>query len=74
MRPVNERVILRILGFPGSGVKNPPAMQEMQVPSLGWEEPLKDGIETHSSILAWSILWTEDSGSLQPIESQSQHN
>ena len=45
------------LGFPsGSVVKNPPAMQEPQktkVQSLGWEDPLKEGKETHSSILAW---------------------
>ena len=40
-------------GFPGgSAVKNPPAMQEMGVRSLGWEDPLEGGMETHSSILA----------------------
>ena len=33
-------------------VKNPPAMQEAWVPSLGWEDPLEDGVATHSSILA----------------------
>ena len=36
--------------------KNPPAMQETWVPSLGWEDPLEEGITTHSSILAWRIL------------------
>jgi len=36
-------------------VKNPPAMQETQVQSLGWEDPLEDGMATHSSILAWRI-------------------
>ena len=47
------------LGFPGgSAVKNPPTMQEMWVPSLGQEDPLKDK-ETHSSFLAWRIPWTE---------------
>ena len=43
-------------GFPsGSEVKNPPVMQETQVPSLGWEDPLEEGMATHSSILAWRI-------------------
>ena len=36
-------------------VKNPPAMQETCVRSLGWEDPLEEGMETHSSILAWGI-------------------
>ena len=40
-------------------VKNPPATQETWVPSLGWEDPLEKGKATHSSILAWRILWTE---------------
>ena len=39
-------------------VKNPPAMQETWVQSLGWEEPLEKGTATHSSILAWRIPWT----------------
>ena len=42
-------------------VKNPPAMQETQVLSLGGEDPLEMGMATHSSILAWRILWTERS-------------
>ena len=37
-------------------VKNPPAMQETWVQSLGWEDPLEEGMATHSSILAWRIL------------------
>ena len=37
-------------------VKNPPAMQEAWVQSLGWEDPLEEGMATHSSILAWRIL------------------
>ena len=41
-------------------VKNPPAMQETQVQSLGWEDPLKKGMATHSSILAGRIPWTEE--------------
>ena len=39
-------------------VKNPPAMQEIWVGSLGWEDPLEKGKATHSSILAWRITWT----------------
>ena len=39
-------------------VKNPPAMWETWVPSLGWEDPLEKGKATHSSILAWRIPWT----------------
>ena len=41
-------------------VKNPPAMQETWVPSLDWEDPLEEGMATHSSILAWRIPWTEE--------------
>ena len=37
-------------------VKNPPAVQETWVHSLGWEDPLEEGMATHSSILAWRIL------------------
>ena len=48
-------------------VKNPPAMQETWVQSLGWEEPLEEGMATHSSILAWRIPWTEEPGGLQSI-------
>ena len=40
-------------------------MQETQVPSLGSEDPLEEGIATHSSILAWRISWTEEPGGLQ---------
>ena len=39
-------------------VKNPPAMWETWVRSLGWEDPLENGTSTHSSILAWRVLWT----------------
>ena len=44
-------------------VKNPPAMQETRVLSLGWEDPLEMGKATHSSILAWRIPWTVSMGS-----------
>ena len=43
-------------------VKNLPAMQETWIWSLGWEDPLKEGMATHSSILAWRIPWTEKPG------------
>ena len=49
-------------------VKNLPAMQETQVQSLGWEDPLEKGMATHSSILAWRILWAEEPGGLQSME------
>ena len=39
-------------------------MQEIQILSLGWEDPLEKEMATHSSILAWKILWTEESGGL----------
>ena len=43
-------------------VKNRPAMQEKRVPSLGREDPLEEGMATHSSVLAWKIPWTEEPG------------
>ena len=51
-------------------VKNLPAVQETQVWSLGWEDPLEKEMATHSSILAWKISWTEESGGLQSMGSQ----
>ena len=45
-------------------VKNLPARQEMQVQSLGWEDPVEKAIATHSSLLAWEILQTEEPGGL----------
>ena len=47
-------------------VKNPPAMQETQVRSLGQEDPLEKGMAKHSSILAWEIPWTEEPGGYSP--------
>ena len=46
-------------------------MQEMQVQSLGWEDPLEKEMATHSSILAWEIPWTEEPGGLQSTGSQN---
>ena len=51
-------------------VKNLPAMQETLVQFLGWEDPLEEGMATHSSILAWKIPWTEEPGRLWSIGSQ----
>ena len=51
-------------------VKNLPAVQDTQGQSLGWEDPLKKGMSTHSSILAWRIPWTEEPGRLQSRGSQ----
>ena len=51
-------------------VKDLPAMQETQFQSLGWEDPLEEGIKTHSSILACRIPWTKEPGGLQSRELQ----
>ena len=51
-------------------VKNLPAVQEIQVQSLGWEDPLEKGMASHFSIPAWRIPWTEESVGLQSMESQ----
>ena len=50
--------------------KNLPTMQETQVQSLGWEDPLEKGVSTHSSVLAWRLPGTEEPGGLQSIWSQ----
>ena len=49
-------------------VKNPPAMRETWVQSLGWEDPLEKGKATHSSILAWRIPWTIQSMGSQRVK------
>ena len=52
-------------------VKNSPANAgDNQVPSLDWEDPLEEGMATHSNILAWRIPWTEEPGGLQSVGSQ----
>ena len=51
-------------------VKRLPTMQETQVQSLGWEDPLEKEMATHSSILAWKIPWMEDPVRLQSMGSQ----
>ena len=51
-------------------IKNPPAMEETWVQSLGWEDPLEKGTVTHFSILTWKFPWTEEPGRLQYMGSQ----
>ena len=59
-----------IWGFPGgSGVNNPPEVQETGL-ILGGEDPLEEGMATQSSTLAWRIPWTEEPGGLQSMGSQ----
>ena len=70
------RICASILPWPSQvtpAVKSPPAsaeMEEMQVRSLGGEDPLEEGTATHSGILAWRIPRTEEPGGLQSIGSQ----
>ena len=64
---VNYSVFLAYYGWTGASLvaqtlKNLSAMQEAQVWSLGWEDPLEKGKATHSSIVAWRIPWTEKPG------------
>ena len=59
-----------MLGFHGGSDSK--VSRETQVWSLGWEDPLKKGMATHYSILAWRISWTEESGRLPSMGSQSQ--
>ena len=61
---------MQILVYIGSVVKNLPVIQETQVRSLGWEDPVEKEMATHSSILAWRIPWTEEPSGLQSIRSQ----
>ena len=51
-------------------VKNLPAVQEIQVHSLDWDEALEEGVAAHYSILAWRIPWTEEPGGLLSMELQ----
>ena len=68
-------ILWSYLGFPGDAGGKEPACQdrrhETQGRSLGQEDPLKEGMATHSSILAREIPWTEEPGRLQSIGSQS---
>ena len=55
----------------GVAVKNLPAMKGTWVPSLGWEDPLEEGLATHSNVLAWRIPWTEEPGRVQSMGAKS---
>ena len=73
----NYYYIIMIYSLVAQTVKNPPVMWETWVRSLGWEDPLEEGMATHSSILAWRIPWTawripwtEEPGGLQSMGSQ----
>ena len=67
------RLACRCKGLPWwlSGKEAPCQMQEMQIWSLGWEDPLEKEMATHFSILSWEIPWTEGSGGLQSMGSQT---
>ena len=55
-------------------IKNLTAMQETRVQSLGWDDPLEEGMAAHSSILAWRIPWTVETGGLWSMGSQVRHD
>ena len=59
--------VMNICFLGGSVVRNLPAVQKTQVRYLGWEDPLEKDMATHSSILAWRILWREQHSGLQPM-------
>ena len=68
-------MIYNVVLVSGLKVKNLPAVKKTQVQSLGWEDLLEKETATHSSILAWEILWTEEPGRLQSTGSQRvRHN
>ena len=77
----NLKKILVLSGY-GQGasllaqmIKNLFTMQETRIESLGREDPLEKGMATHSSVLAWGIPWTEESGGIQSMGSQRvRHN
>ena len=70
-------IILPLWALPGASlvaqmVKHLPTMQETQVRSLGWEDPLEKEMATHSSTLAWKIPWMKEHGRLQSMGSQNE--
>ena len=68
---VQKNIHMYTLGsLVGEMVKNLPVMQETQVPSLGWEDPLEKGMATHSSAPVWRIPWTEEPSGFQYFRSQ----
>ena len=65
-----SKLLMTLTSLEEMVAQNLPAMQETQVQSLGWEDPLEKEMATHSSILAWRIPWTEEPGRLQSMGSQ----
>ena len=65
-----QRVLIFFADISGSALKNPPAMQEMQFQSLVQEDPLEEGMVTHSNILTGKISWSEGSVGLLSMGSQ----
>ena len=60
-------------GFPaGSVIKNRPVVQETRLQAQGQEDPLEEKMATHSSLLAWEILWTVEPGGLQSMGSKKE--
>ena len=57
-------VMINLSSLVAQLVKNLPAMQETQIQSQGWEDPLEKGVATQSSTLAWRIPWTEEPGEI----------
>ena len=51
-------------------IKNLPGMRETRARSLGWEDPLEEGMAAHSSFPAWEMPWTEEAGGLQSMGAQ----
>ena len=78
MQSLFKDLVIIKQGFSGGSAvkkkkkKNLPAMQKMQVRSLGWEDPLEKEMATHSSVLTSEIPWTQEPGGLQSMGSQSQ--
>ena len=63
-----DQILILLLSFSlVQMLKNPPAIQETSVRSLGWEDPLEMGTAIHSSILTWRNAWTEEPGRLQSM-------
>ena len=65
----NHLILVREASLVAQVVKNLHAIWETWVLSLGWEDPLEEGMATHSSILTWRIPWTEEPGKLQSMGS-----
>ena len=64
---IKEKTFLPLVSLVAQMVKSLSAVQETQVRSLGWEDPLEKEMTPHSSILAWKIPWMEEPGRLQSL-------